>query len=63
MATYPLPGRAARWARLPLRVALVVAVALSDVVLLAPPQGAQASRPEQAGDVSGDAESRLGPGV
>ena len=44
MAAYPVPGRAARWARWALLVALVLAVALSDVVLLAPPQGAHASR-------------------
>ena len=49
MATYPVPGRAARWVRSALRAALVLAVALSDVVLLAPPQGTQASRSEQTG--------------
>ena len=49
MAAYPVPGKAARWARLALLAALVIAVALSDVVLLAPPQGAHASRSEQTG--------------
>jgi len=49
MAAYPVTGIAARWARLALLAALVIAVALSGVVLLAPPQGAYASRPEQTG--------------
>ena len=49
MATYPVPGKAARWARLALMAALVITLALSDVVLLAPPPGAHASRSEQTG--------------
>jgi len=49
MAAYPLPGMAARWTRLALQDALALAVALPDVVLLAQPPGAGASRSEQAG--------------
>ena len=49
MAAYPVPGRAARWVRSALRAALVLALALSDVVLLASPLGTQASRSEQTG--------------
>jgi hypothetical protein len=63
MAAYPLAGRAARWARRTLLVVLVVALALSDVVLLAPPQGAHASRFEQTGGTAYQVTLKVGSGL
>ena len=63
MAAYPLPGRAARWVRSALLAALVLALALSDVVLLAPPQGTQASPSEQTGGTAYQVTLKVGSGL